>query len=89
MGRTVLSALRFSNSSILAVHFRDGLGLYALKHVFSPPQRRLNMLAYVLPANDVFELCLLHQLRRLRSRAAQNQSTLAGVQLLCDLLESK
>jgi len=63
--------------------------LQPLVHFLRPPQRRLHVVTNIFLSDNVRELRLMNQLRRLLASSTQNQRALAGVQLLGDLLDGK
>jgi hypothetical protein len=56
---------------------------------FGAPQSRLHVVADVLRAHYLFKLCLMNQAGGLLARAAENQSSIAGVQLAGNFLDGE
>lgn len=68
-----------------STHRRSGFDLFEYR--FRPPQSFLNIGTNVFAPHDLFEFCLVNQLRRLLTRAAQDQRAFSSVELLGDLFE--
>ena len=66
---------------------RRALCFQSLVHFLGAPQRFLYVVANILFAHHLGELCFMNQLRRLLARPTQNQRPLAGLQFLGDLLD--